>query len=252
MLKEKFKHIYTIVLIATLIICTIGSTYAYWAATATSESEAVKTSSSIYSISMKIIPLYTDFSFIPMNDNDILKGLSNKCRDKYDRGACNAYKIHVYGYNQDLNFISGKMDVNVNNIENLSYTMLEEKTESEYDETKCVKITESQEEPDTTELQEESNITETSEEKIYCQVLPATQVSDGVGLTLGDKYEVANTTEKNLILLMWLTNIEESQNEKNIGTFNSIVTFSMGSGGEIKGSISTVLEENRDILQSEE
>lgn len=232
MLKEKFKHIYILILIATLIICTIGSTYAYWTATASSEKEAVQASSSIYSISMEIIPLYHDFSFIPMDDEDILKGLSNECRDQHGRGACSAYKIHVYGYNPDLNFISGMMDVTTNNIENLSYAMFEE--QNEYDETNCVKIEED------------------TEEKIYCQALPATPVLDGLNLTLGDRYEVANSTEKNLILLIWLTNIEESQNEKNIGTFNSIVTFSMGSGGEIKGSISAVLEEGEEQIQDEE
>lgn len=231
MVKEYSKRIYLIVLIASIIICTIGSTYAYWAATAASANEVLNTSSSIYSISMDVLPLYSDFTFIPMNNTDILKGLSNKCRDKYDRGACTAYKIHIYGYNQDLGFISGKMDATVNNIENLSYAMLEEKTEEEYNEEKCVRI---------------------EEEGVYCLAHEATSVGEGIGLSLGEKYDITTSEEKNLILLMWLTNIEESQNEKNIGTFNSIITFAMGSGGEIKGSISTVLEEDRDNLQSEE
>lgn len=232
MLKEKFKHIYTIILIATLIICTIGSTYAYWSATASSSENSLKTSSSTYSISMEITPLYSGFSFIPMDDEDIVKGLNNQCRDQHNRGACSAYKIHIYGYNPDLNFISGKMDVTTNNIENLSYTMFEEQTT--YDETKCVKIAEN------------------TQEKIYCQYLQATPVFEGKELTLGDKYDVSNTTEKNFILLIWLTNLEESQNEKNIGTFNGIVTFAMGSGGEIKGSISAVIEETQEEIKSEE
>lgn len=224
----KFKYWYLILFAFILAISTIGSTYAFLAASASSEEETLKTKSTTYSLSMDITPLYSDFSLIPMDDTDALKALANKCKDKYDRGACSAYNIRLYDYNDQLNFISGKMDVNLENINNLSYMMLEEK--DEYVDNNCTKI----------------------ENKTYCTAKEATSVNDGVSLSLGDEYDVSNTTEKNLILLIWLTNLEESQNEYDIGNFNSIITFSMGNGGEIKGSISATLTENRDKLQSEE
>lgn len=224
----KFKYWYLILFAFVLAISTIGSTYAFLTATASSSENAVQAKSTTYSLSMNITPVYSDFSFIPMDNKDALKALENKCKDKYDRGACSAYNIRLYDYNDQLTFISGKMDVTLDNISNLSYMMLEEK--NEYNENSCVNIN----------------------DKTYCISKEATSVGDGINLSLGDEYNVINTTEKNLILLIWLTNLEESQNKYDIGSFNSIITFSMGNGGEIKGNISATLIENRDQLQSEE
>lgn len=226
----KEKNIYLISFIIILAMSVIGSTYAYWVSTAYSPDKSVNTASTSYSIAMNITPLYSDFKFIPMDNQDALKALKNECRDQYDRGACNAYMIHIDGYDEKLNYISGSMDVTLNNITNLSYMMFEEN--SEYNEDNCVNIN----------------------DKAYCIAKEATSVNDGVNLSLGDSYVVANTTEKNFILLIWLTNLEESQNATDLGDFNSIITFSMGNGGEIKGSISaSIIEDNTqgDSTQSE-
>ena len=224
----KFKYIYIILLIWILAISTIGSTYAYWTATTSSKDSDINASSTTYEISMKIDPLYNDFSFIPMDDNDALKALENHCKDKFDRGACNAYTINIYDYNTNLGNISGSMDVNLQNIENLSYMVLEEKNE-----------------------QTETNCT-TVNDKIYCITKEATDIGDGTNLSLGDNYDITGTDNKSFILLIWLTNLEQSHNEKDIGNFNAIITFAMGNGGEIKGSIDSVLVNGNDKLQSEE
>ena len=151
-----------------LSIMTIGATYAYWAASTQSASRDVQTESTIYSISMSINPLYHDFSVIPMNDSDAVKALRNKCKDKYDRGACTAYVVNVYDYNEDLEYISGFMDITTNNMQNLSYMMF--RVSDTYDEEKCVNI----------EVFNEN----------YCIVKEAAVVGDGVGLSLGDAYKV--------------------------------------------------------------
>ena len=224
----KFKYLYIIFLICVLAISTIGSTYAYWVATASSKDSDINASSTTYEISMNINPLYNKFSFIPMDDFNALKALGNQCKDKYGRGACNAYIINIYGYDTKLGSISGSMDVNLDNIENLSYMMLEESSEDNG--TSCVTIN----------------------DKIYCIGKEATSVGDGVNLSLGDSYEVVGTDNKSFILLIWLTNLEQSQNERDIGNFNAAITFSMGNGGEIKGSIDSALVGGSDNLQSEE
>ena len=121
--NNKPKTIYLFIILLTVIVSITGATYAYWTASANSVNNAVQTSSTIYSISMEITQLYSGFSFIPMNDDDALKALKNECKDKYDRGACAAYKIRVYDYNEDLNFISGFMNINTKNMENISYMM---------------------------------------------------------------------------------------------------------------------------------
>ena len=218
-MKREFGLLYVVLMIMVLSITTIGATYAYWTATTASNNNDIKTESTIYSISMDINPLYHDFSVIPMNDEDALKALKNKCKDKYDRGACSAYNIHVYDYDVNLGFVSGFMNVSTNNMQNLSYMMLKES--DTYDEDTCVIIDDT--------------------EDIYCVAKEASSVEIDTDLSLGDTYDVVGTESIDFILLMWLSNLNVSQNETDIGTFEAIVTMQAGSGGEIKGSISSAL-----------
>lgn len=212
------KIIFLTVLILTIVVTITGATFAYWTATTQSATNAVNTHSTIYSISMDITPLYQGFSLIPMNDNNAIKGLKNKCKDKYDRGACLAYKIRVYGYNESLNFVSGLMDVNTDNMQNISYMMY--RNSDEYIEDSCVTI---------------SN-------KHYCIAKEPAHMGEGVGLSLGDRYDVTGMTETEFILLVWLSNLNVSQNDIDIGNFNAIVTMQAGNGGQITGSISSVIK----------
>ena len=139
-MKKNLKKYYFVFFCLILAITTIGTTYAYLTATTQSAENAVNTGSTSYSISMEILPIpeYAGFSFIPMNDADILKALRNQCKDKYGRGACSAYDIRVFGYPKELGYISGYMDMYTNNMQNLSYIVLEEV--EEYDEEKCVVV----------------------------------------------------------------------------------------------------------------
>lgn len=212
-----FQKVYLVILIVVLFVVSASTTYAYWAAKASSTEEALKTESTIYSINMEILPLYNDFSFIPMNDVDAVKALGNGCKDKYGRGACAAYKMRVFGYSQNLAYISGYMDVTTNNMVNLSYMVYRES--ETYEEGKCVNI----------------------ENKNYCAVYNATPIGEGVNLSLGDRYDVYGLESAEFIILLWLTNLDTSQNEFDIGSFNAIVTMQAGSGGEIKGSISSAI-----------
>ena len=223
-MKVKFSFLYLFLMISVIAITTIGATYAYWAATASSSNNEIKTGSTIYSISMGINPLYNGYKIIPMNDSDALKALVNKCKDKYDRGACLAYDILVYDYADDVNYISGFMNVTTNNMQNISYMVL--RKSDIYDEESCVKIERVTEDVET--------VNET-----YCVVKEASAMGDGVNLSLGDSYDVTGTESTKFILLMWLSNLDYSQNDLDIGTFNAIVTMQIGSGGQIKGSINS-------------
>ena len=217
-MKINSKFFYTFIAVMVLAVSTIGATYAYWAASAASALNAVQTKSAIYSISMDILPLYHDFSIIPMNDNDALKALKNKCKDKYDRGACSAYTIDVYDYNTELGFISGVMDIATNNMQNLSYMMLI--ASDNYDEEQCVLV----------------------EKETYCIGKDATPMGNGVGLSLGDSYNIIGTERTKFILLIWLSNLEQSQNDIDVGSFDAVVTMQAGSGGKIMGSISSAIK----------
>ena len=212
------KIIYFSVLILTVVVVITGATFAYWTASTQSTSNAVNTESTIYSISMDITPLYQGFSLIPMDDDKALKGIKNQCKDKYDRGACLAYKIRVYDYNENLNFVSGFMDINTTNMQNLSYMMY--RISDEYVEDSCVTI----------------------KNNHYCIAKEPAHMGTGLGLSLGDKYNVAGITETEFILLIWLTNLKSSQNDTDIGDFNAIITMQAGNGGQITGSISSVIK----------
>lgn len=217
-MKKEGYILYGILMVAILAISVIGSTYAYITATTSSSNNSVKTKSTIYKISMNINPIYDGFSFIPMNDTDALKAVKNKCKDKYDRGACSAYKILVYDYDENLNYISGYMNITTENMKNISYMMLE-KTD-EYNEDNCVQI----------------------EEKNYCVAKEATKAIEEEDLSIGDSYQVSGLKEKELILVMWLTNLNESQNEFDVGSYQATVTIQAGNGGEVKGTIASAVK----------
>ena len=58
----------------------------------------------------------------------------------------------------------------------------------------------------------------------------------------------------NFILLVWLSNFKFSQNDIDIGNFEAAVTMQAGNGGEIKGSISSVIifDDDNDVKVEEE
>ena len=230
-MKGNKRFIYMFLMIVVASIMTIGSTYAYWTATTKSEMGAVNTKSTTYSISMSVNGLFEGFSVIPMNDEDALKALSNGCYDKYGRGACSAYTIDVYDYSEDLDYISGYMDLTTNNMQNLSYMMF--RLSDEYNEENCVKIEK--------EKYPEATSEEDKEYENYCVVKSATPMGDGKELSLGDSYDVYGMESIRFILLIWLSNLKESQNNIDIGSFNAVITMQAGNGGKIRGSISSVL-----------
>ena len=210
---KKMKALYIVLASFTLAIVTMGSTYAYFTATTSSVENDIQTGSTSFSISMNITPIYSDFSVIPMNDVDAMKALKNECKDKYNRGACSAYLINVFDYSEDLGFISGKMDILTNNMQNLSYMVLEE--QDEYTEENCIEL----------------------DEKNYCIAVETTHMGTGENLSLGDSYDVLGLPEKNLLLVIWLTNLNTNQNATDIGNYNATITIFAGNGGMISGTI---------------
>lgn len=227
---KREQIVYIIIGIVVLCVMTIGVTYAYFTSSVESDSNSVSTGSTAYSISLQIIPIYDGYSFIPMDDDYILKALKNEanpCHDKYDRGVCSLYKLHIYDYSSDLRYISGYMDIISDNMENLSYVVLEPVLDSEYVEDRCLKL----------------------EGGSYCISVDATHmgsVSDDGHLSLGDGYDVLGKNNTDLLLAIWLTNLDYSQNDVDIGSFHASVTINAGNGGEIKGSIASMIKVDLD------
>ena len=225
---SSFKRFYVVLIIFILIICVIGSTYAYLTSTASGTND-VGTSSSNFNVGLRITPVYSDFSMIPMDDSDVLKAINNSCKDKYNRGSCHVYNINVYGYDSGVSAISGNVNVTVNNIRNLSYMVFEEA--DNFNNSNCVSI----------------------DSKNYCISKDVVHVVSNTDMSLGDNYNVSGLQSKNLLLVFWLTNLDTSQNSFDIGEFSANVTILLGKdGGQISGNINSSLNNEINRLQSEE
>lgn len=226
---NELKYAYIVVVIFVLVVCVIGSTYAYLTSS-TSSSNDIETGSTGYNVSMNITPVYTDFALIPMDDADALKAIKNECKDKYDHGACNLYNINVYGYDSSIDAISGSINTTLYDIANLSYMVLEEVSYNIDNNNDCVSIN----------------------SKNYCVGKEATHVVANTDMSLGDGYNVFGFTNKNLLLAIWVTNLNQNQNSTDIGSYNSVVTiFLGGDGGQVSGSINGTIE-NYESLQGGE
>ena len=215
--NKEYNLIYAVALIFAVTVTTIGSTYAYMTARTNSEINSVRTNSTTYSISIDITPLYESPSIIPMNDEYALKAIKNRCVDKYNYNVCYAYTIRVYDYDEKLDYVSGLMDIETTNMTNLSYMTFSES--DTYNPDNCLEL----------------------DNKYYCKVVNPTHMGTGTNLPLGDSYDVAGKTETKIILLIWLTNLNERQNEIDIGRFNATITMQAGNGGKIQGSIANAL-----------
>ena len=202
-----------LIIIITLFLSVIASTYAYLTSSVASTNNTIHASSISYGLDMNITPLYNDFRIIPTDDEDISKAILNECKDKYDRGSCNAYKINISGYDDKQQTISGVLTATLNNIENLSFIMLEKR-----------------------EIDTDGECIDINEEK-YCKTTNPTLITENEELSLGNNYDITNTTEKDFLLVIWLKNLEESQNEFDLGDYNMSITFSVGNGGKISGNI---------------
>ena len=221
-MKITNKKVYFTIVCFAIAIITISATYAFFAGTTQSTNRTVQTGSTVFKISLAITPKYSDFSIIPMDDGDVFKALRNECKDKYNRGACSAYILRIYDYDEGQQYISGKMDITTENMENLSYMVLEET--NEFNNETCITI----------------------DQKNYCTSVQTTPMGEGTDLSLGSAYNVEGLTEKNLLLVIWLTNLNESQNLTDIGSYNATITVSAGNGGEIKGTIANAVQLNPD------
>ena len=221
--KSNFKYIKVVLLVVILVVCIIGATYAYFLSTTIGSSD-INASSVNYSVNMNITPIYNDFSLIPMDDSDVFKAIGNQCKDKEDRGACNLYGISVSGYDESVEAISGTINTSLNNIQNLSYMVLEKVSYNIEGNSNCLVFNENN----------------------YCISKEATLVVTDTDMSLGDSsYDVSLLDSKDLLLAIWLTNIDSSQNSFDIGTYSSIVTIYLGDDiAHISGSISGTLKDN--------
>ena len=205
MKQNKINVFLLVTSILSTFILLIGATFSYFSTRNMSKMNALSVEAGKVRLGLGVSPLYTGYKLIPTNDSDIMTAYNQKCLDDYGNGACLAYEFEVYNFNLKQDVI-GKIDFNVEGIENLSYMVLDEN------------------------------------DTIY---LDKTSVGNGItkDLPLGEHFILEDATElnsksKKFKLIIWLTNLEQDQNETDAGgQFSATITFSSVYGGKLTATI---------------
>lgn len=205
MKQNKINVFLLVTSILSTFILLIGATFSYFSTRNMSKMNALSVEAGKVRLGLGVSPLYTGYKLIPTNDSDIMTAYNQKCLDDYGYGACIAYEFEVYNFNLKQDVI-GKIDFNVEGIENLSYMVLDEN------------------------------------DTIY---LDKTSVGNGItkDLPLGEHFILEDATElnsksKKFKLIIWLTNLEQDQNDTDAGgQFSATITFSSVYGGKLTATI---------------
>lgn len=189
-----------IISILTMLVILIGSTFAYFAISASSTEGAVATEAAVINIKLDVLPLYTGNGLIPTNDTDINIAYQNQCVDKYGSGACSAYTIKVGNDGQDTEFV-GTINFTLEDITNFKYLVLD------------------------------------NNDNVYQS---AVVVDAGNEQSLGNKFSLASGTERTFTLIMWLPNFNYDQSDDDAnGHFSATVTYTSAFGSRVTGTFSS-------------
>ena len=189
-----------IISIISLIILLLGSTFSYFNISASSNDDAVGLTAMKFDTSVEVTALYNEKSLIPMNDSDTTTAYGQNCVDDDGFGACQAYNIEITN-NGELMEYQGDIVFTIDDIQNLKYLVLDEE-ENEY--------------------------------------VSASSIVAGNPLTLGDSFELDTGESKNFVLIIWLSNLDEPQEDYDAdGSFTAAVTYRAASGSKITGTFSS-------------
>lgn len=182
----------------------VGITFSYFSINNMSELNALAVEAGKISLGLGVTEKYTGHTLIPLNDKDIDKAYEQRCLDYYNRGACLAYTLTLSNYNvaQEVETL---IDFNLNEVENLSYMVLDS---------------------DGNRIKDVTHI----------------DSKNPNNLTLMDPFVIEDGTIapeiKEYTLLIWLTNLDRSQNDEDGGgSFSAIVTFKTTYGSRLTGTV---------------
>lgn len=199
--KKSIKiNFMSIVSIMTLIVMGIGSTFAYFTASAAGGLQNATVSSLKIIMNLKIAPLYNGKAVLPTNDEDIERAFRNKCEDDYGNGACIAYTIEIENIGAEQEGIA-TFFAESETITNLKYVILD--NENDY-----------------AIVKGPTNAMEVDEEL------------SGIPIKLGK-----DNDRKLITVVLWLSNLDEPQDHEQGGVFEGQVTFQSTAGGHLTGTM---------------
>lgn len=201
---NKFLLITTILSVSILLI---GATFSYFTVSNKSKLNAVSVSAGRVQLGLGVSDMTAGIKLIPTRDEDIMTAYKHNCIDDNGYGACNVFDFTLSNFSREQDVI-GKINFTVNNIEHLSYMILDDNDE------------------------------------IY---LSKTSIPNGTssGLSLGEHFILGDATEvnpttKNFKLVIWLSNLEEAQEKEDAGTYSAVVTYSSVDGSMLTGTVSGI------------
>lgn len=190
---------FVIVMSVVLLIVMLIGTTFAYFAATVRGNNSVNVTSARASFNVGVTPLYTGKSIVPMDDDDVMTGYENECIDQYGYGACYAYTIHVENTGDKFEYV-GSITFDVTDIENLKYILLDDDEEKYVDDT---------------------------------------AIESGTPQSLGDSFMLDSGDSRDFVLVIWLTNLDDDQNDYDGGgSFNASVTYTSTYGSKITASIS--------------
>ena len=217
MSDNKSSKILIVTSILSMFILIVGTTFSYFSISNKSDDDALVVKSATVDLMLDITSKFVGHKLIPTNDEDIMIAYNNKCVDIYGFGACLAYDIDVSNGSSKQDLI-GTIDFTIAGIENLSYMLLDENGD------------------------------------IYLEKT-SIKGDDTNGMSLGEHFilddaSLENRTRKKFVLIIWLTNLEEIQDEFDAGgTFSASITYQSVLGNKLTGSINGYGEENGEVSE---
>lgn len=202
--------------VLSMVILLIGTTFSYFSVSNQSKYDAVAVEATQIKLALSVSPKYTGYKLIPTNDEDIMLAYESRCLDIYNNGACLAYELEISNFNKKQEII-GTIDFTVEGIQNLSYMVLD------------------------------------ADDNVYLDKTSIT--GNTVGMPLGADFTLddatsSNPTSKKFTLLIWLTNLDEPQEDYDAGgTFSGSVTYSSVYGSKLTASVSGFGEENGEVSE---
>ena len=208
--KEK-KFLILMIYTFSMIVMIIGITFSYFTTKTRSNKDALSIKSGHLFLTLDVESKYSGHKLIPLADSNVIEAYNNKCFDDYGNGVCVAYDIIITNdtVKQD---VMGNIDFNVENINNLSYLVLDE----------------------------ESNIYQ----KITKVEENTKNMPLGSNFILDSAFDTGTSTKRKFTLVIWLSDYDSNQLGDMGGNFTASITYNSVYGQKLSSVISGYEKEN--------
>ena len=98
--SNKINKFLLVTTILSMTILLIGGTFSYFTLSTMSKMDVLAVSAGKVRLGLGVSPVYTGYPIIPLKDEYISVAYKQKCKDDLDRGACLAYGLEVFNFEE--------------------------------------------------------------------------------------------------------------------------------------------------------